>query len=535
METPASPIEPARKNWSNFRIVMYVLGAFFLFLFALELLTSSLQHMTKNAADTILTATSNPFTGLFIGLVITAMLQSSSTTTALVVAMVASGALTFEGAIPIIMGANIGTTITSIIVSLSFINKRKEFRRAVAAGTYHHFFNVLTAVILFPLEYYYGFLSNLAVLITKTLFSSSSLPSVTTSPGGWTLTPLTGFFLQMIDNPFIIALFALLLLFGSIMIFRRLISVLLKARSPESFSRFFFKNQIKSFAWGLVTTAAIRSSTVTTSVVVPIVAKKITSLRQAAPFIMGANVGTTITAFIAAALYTSTLSSISIAIVHFLFNMLGVVLFFPIPVLRKLPIKMAEWMGELTLKYRLIGFVYILLAFFFLPFSLIYFNQGAIDAFTLTYERVDSVNTISHYRVETRMNRHTNIGSWTTYEGNDTDANEEPSLIFPVSLKNESLFIGRRIFQLSRPGLCWEGSDERGNMSSCLERILPSFRAAGRTFDSVFVYRVTYPSPRDTSIHRYYLSAPYKVILQHQITYPKASEMTEKLVRFDGL
>ncbi len=531
-----SPIEPARKNWSNFRILIYVIGAFLLFLFALELLTSSLQHMTRNAADTILTATSNPFTGLFIGLVVTAMLQSSSTTTALVVAMVASGALAFESAIPIIMGANIGTTITSIIVSLGFINKRKEFRRAVAAGIYHHFFNVLTAVILFPLEYYYGFLSDLAVWITKGLFSSSSLPSAPASSGGWTvITPITDLFLRTTESPFLIALFALLLLFGSIMIFRRLISALLKARSPESFSRFFFKNQIKSFAWGLVTTAAIRSSTVTTSVVVPIVAKKITSLRQAAPFIMGANVGTTITAFIAATLYTSTLSSISIAIVHFLFNLLGVALFFPIPVLRKLPIKLAEWMGSLTLKYRLIGFVYILVAFFFLPFSLIYFNQDSIDAFTLTYERIDSVKAISHYRVETRMNRHTSMGTWTTYAGNGDESNEEPSLIFPISLKNESLSIGRRIFQLKRPGFCWDGVDEHGTMNSCLEKILPAYRTAGHTFDSVFVYRITYHARRDTSIHRYYMSAPYKIILQHQIVSPRESEMTEKLVGFDRL
>src|SRR5688572_32986229 len=98
-------------------------------------MTSSLQHLGRNVAETILLATSNPFTGLFIGLLITAMLQSSSTTTALVVALVASGSITLQSAVPIIMGANVGTTITSTIVSLGFINKKKEFRRAVAAGT----------------------------------------------------------------------------------------------------------------------------------------------------------------------------------------------------------------------------------------------------------------------------------------------------------------------------------------------------------------------------------------------------------------
>ena len=76
-----------------------------------------------------------------------------------------------QSAVPIIMGANIGTTITSTIVSLGFISKKKEFRRAVAAGTYHDFFNILTAAILFPLEYYYGFLSSISVWIADLFFT----------------------------------------------------------------------------------------------------------------------------------------------------------------------------------------------------------------------------------------------------------------------------------------------------------------------------------------------------------------------------
>ena len=173
-------IEPAKNVWTNVRIGLYILGAFILFLFALDLMTSSLQHLGRNVAETILLATSNPFTGLFIGLLITAMLQSSSTTTSLVVALVASGSITLQNAVPIIMGANIGTTITSTIVSLGFISKKKEFRRAVAAGTYHDFFNILTATILFPLEYYYGFLSSISVWIADLLFSPVGRPTENT-------------------------------------------------------------------------------------------------------------------------------------------------------------------------------------------------------------------------------------------------------------------------------------------------------------------------------------------------------------------
>ena len=123
---------PKSHLWENVRNTFYVIGMLLLFLFALDLMVASLQHMGKNVVETIIMATSNPFTGLFIGLLVTAMIQSSSATTSIVVALVASGSITLESAVPIIMGANVGTTITSTIVSLGFINKKKEFRRAAA-------------------------------------------------------------------------------------------------------------------------------------------------------------------------------------------------------------------------------------------------------------------------------------------------------------------------------------------------------------------------------------------------------------------
>src|SRR6185295_17512768 len=295
MEEPVISPTPGRPSWKIiFRNTAYILLALLIFLFALELMLSSLQHLGKIAAETIILATSNPFTALFIGLLITAIIQSSTATTSMTVALVASGSLTLESAVPIIMGANIGTTITSTIVSLGFLPKKKEFRRAVAAGTYHDFFNILTATILFPLEYYYGFLSSISLWVSDLFFSPVSKPTENTTSHFWSgFGPLIDFLITSVNSPFLLALIAVTLLFISILIFRKLISDLLAAKSPERFSRFFFKNPLKSFAWGLITTAAIRSSTITTSVVVPIVAKKIVSLKQAAPFIMGANVGTT--------------------------------------------------------------------------------------------------------------------------------------------------------------------------------------------------------------------------------------------------
>lgn len=531
---PTPTIDPNRTVWSNIRVALYILAAFILFLFSLDLMTSSLQHIGKNVAETILLATSNPFTGLFIGLLITAMLQSSSTTTSLVVALVASGSITLQSAIPIIMGANIGTTITSTIVSLGFISRKKEFRRAVAAGTYHDFFNLLTTIALFPLEYYYGSLSSLSEWIAGFIITPDLKPKENTVSHIWFgFESVVDFLIQAIPSAFFLVLLSLGLLFSSILIFRRLISNLLKARSPEVFSRFFFKSQLKSFTWGLLTTAAIRSSTITTSVVVPIVAKKIATLKQAAPFIMGANMGTTITAFIAAALNSNISSGISIAIAHFLFNFIGVILFFPIPVLRKLPIELAEGLGKLTLKYRLAGFVYILLTFFFIPFSLIYFHQDSVQTLNLVYEQIDGTGRKSQYRLVSRLNTRTQMGEWTRFEGDDANIKDEPSMIYPISVKNNTLFVGKKMFLFNRPGFCWDGEDENGIFTSCIDKILPSLAESSQRFDSVYVCDITYKRA-DSVRHRYYLSAPYKILLRHEVLEPsRAVFVAEKLVRFE--
>ncbi len=498
-------------------------------------MVSSLQHLGTLATETILLATSNPFTGLFIGLLVTAMLQSSSTTTSMVVALVASGAITLQSAVPIIMGANVGTTITSTIVSLGFINKKKEFRRAVAAGTYHDFFNILTVIVLFPLEYYYGFLSSVSSQIANYFFKPSAVQVQNKVNHFWQgFDPIIDLLQHVIPNAFVLALIALALLFGSILIFRRLISSLLKAKSPEAFSRFFFKNQLKSFGWGLVTTAAIRSSTITTSVVVPIVAKKIASLKQAAPFIMGANIGTTITAFIAVTLNSNTSGAISIAIAHFLFNFIGVMLFFPIPVLRKLPISLANGLGKLTLKYRLAGLVYLLVTFFFIPFSLIYINRDSNQSLFLTYEHTNKSKTKSFYRIVTNINKRTQAGDWTSFDGVEKKSGEEPLIIYPVSIKNTTLFVGKQMFLFNRPGFCWDGEDERGQYKACIDKILPSAGFSSRTFDSVFVYTFQYSVSTDSVSHQYFMSAPYKIMLQHDgISKDGKTETLEKLVSFE--
>jgi len=509
----ASDESAKNQIWIRVRKTLYILGTLVLFVFSLDLMISSLQQLGSTAAETILLATSNPFTGLFIGLLITAMIQSSSTATSLVVALVASGSITIDSAIPIIMGANIGTTITSTIVSLGFINKKKEFRRAVAAGTYHDFFNILTVLILFPLEYYYGFLSTLSVWITENFFTISKVkdPGVYT-PSWHGFTPIINFLIDTIPGGFLLALFSFVLLFSSIVIFRKLISGLLLAGSPQKFSRFFFQNTIKSFFWGLATTAAIRSSTITSSVVVPIVAQKIITLRKAAPFILGANLGTTVTAFIAATLNASSISAISIALAHFMFNFLGFLIFFPIPFLRNIPLMLANGLGLLTLRYRLVGFVYILVIFFFLPFSLIYLNRDSTEILELTYRKTNhQTGEVSSYRIVSKQQIKSQSGEWLVYRRNTVDPDE----IFPVYKKNNVLFINKEMIPFNEIGFCWDGENTEGKYQLCVQDILKTYSPTdGLAFDSVYLYSQRYYNHPDSAVSYLYVSALYPIVLK---------------------
>jgi sodium-dependent phosphate cotransporter len=373
-ETHPAEVKHTDVLWRNLRYALFIFITLIFFILGIEIIVSSLQSAGEESINAILRATSNSFTAFFIGVVVTAMMQSSSTTTAITVALVASNTIQIHSGVCIVMGANLGTTITRMIVSFGFFSEKKEYKRAVSASAYHFFFNLFTILILFPLELYNQFLSRLSIAVSKYFFSSSIPVAGTQGVKVWSLFDPLNHLLQAV-SPVSAVIFGLILIFTSILLFRRIISLLLKAKSPEAFSRFFFKSRMKSFIWGIITTAAIRSSTITTSVVVPIVSKQITSLKQASPFILGANLGTTITAFFAASLNQSNGYVMSIAMSHFLFNLIGVMLFFPFTNVEKLVLFSAKSFAKVSAAHKFVLLGFILATFFFFPFLMIYITQ----------------------------------------------------------------------------------------------------------------------------------------------------------------
>ena len=353
---------------------LQILAAVALFIFALNFAGFAFKVAGDEITRSILSATYNPFISLFIGLLATAIIHSSSTTTSLIVAAVAAGTIEITTAVPMIMGANIGTTITSTLVSIGYINKRKEFRRAVAAGTQHDIFNILVTLILFPLELYYGFLSSLSQLVTNYIIPLNTTNSTESfNYGLWGNNSIFRWFFSATDNTVIPLVTAFVVLIVAVKLFSNLLYNTLYGGLKDKLQQLIFSSPLRAFLWGMGLTATVQSSSVTTPLVVPLVATRKVSLESSFPYVLGANIGTTFTALFAALFHSN--AALSIAIVHVLFNLIGVLLFFPIQFLRQIPTKLASFLGSATLKNRLIGFLYILVTFFLLPFLLIYLNQ----------------------------------------------------------------------------------------------------------------------------------------------------------------
>ncbi|MBN3521142.1 Na/Pi cotransporter family protein [Algoriphagus lutimaris] len=359
------------KNKTKSYILMLL--AIILFIFSIDLLTVAMGQLNSTVANDILMATKNPFVSLFIGLLMTALIQSSSTVTSSIVAIVAAGNMSMEQAVPMVMGANIGTTLTSTLVSFSYIMKKKQFKRAISAGVIHDLFNIITVFILFPLEYYFQFLSRIAHKLASFFLTSENYSGNFNYNNKVFTRPMTEWISETIQIPFLTLVLAIFLVFGAI---KLLSSSVYKAFVLDSFqeiNNFVFKKTNLAFIYGIFFTAAVQSSTVTTSLVVPLVANKKVSLKKSFPFIIGANIGTTITAAIAA--FYKTEAAIALAIVHFLINLFGALIILPFPGIRNIPVRMATYMGAKSVQTRFIGFAYILLTFFIIPFLLIYFSN----------------------------------------------------------------------------------------------------------------------------------------------------------------
>jgi len=338
----------------------------YLFLFSLELMGASLKMFGKGLAETLIATTTNPLVGLFIGILATSIIQSSSSTTSIVVGMVAGGALNVANAIPIIMGANIGTSVTNMLVSLSQIRRDLEFRRSIGAAIVHDFFNVLSVLVLFPLQYFTNFLGHAAAFLGERFQNIGGLTIL--SPVKSLTKPAVEVLKEGIGaHPWILFALSVILLLTALVRMVKTLKVLVVKKAESWFDRYLFKTAPRAFLVGLLLTTMVQSSSITTSLAVPMAGAGLLTLVQIFPYTLGANIGTTITAILAA-LVTGNLAAIIVAFSHLLFNLSGIAVWWP---LRSVPVSLAEKFSEIAIKKRIIPILYILVVFFLIPIMFI--------------------------------------------------------------------------------------------------------------------------------------------------------------------
>ena len=319
--------------------VLYFLGLLYLFFFSIKLMSTAFRMGGLGIAEQLLNMAADPVAGLFIGFLATSLIQSSSTTTSLIVTMVAGDILTVGAAVPMLMGANIGTTTTNTLVSLGHITRPAEFKRAFAASTVHDFFNVLAAMVILPLEIFFHPVEKMATFM-EGIFAGAGGMSLF-DPLDAVVGPLVDLVSDALPAGLPLIGIALVVLFISLrrlMLFMR--GVFLE-RMASLFDRVLFRNDATSFGLGIVATAAVQSSSATTSLVVPLAGTGALSLRQIFPYTLGANIGTTITAILAS-MSTGEPAAVVVGLAHFSFNILGIAIFYP---LRAIPIWMAQKLG----------------------------------------------------------------------------------------------------------------------------------------------------------------------------------------------
>ena len=369
------------------------LVALYFFIAAINMMSGGLKTAATvaevaEAMKAVFKLTDNPLAGLCVGILVTSVVQSSSFTTTFTVGLVAAGQIELGPAIPIIMGANIGTSVTNILVSLAHVRRRVEFRRSLGGAIVHDLFNVLSVALLMPLEWQWQIVSGPAEAFAKWL---GGVTLITTDPGKYNfvkvavspiadgakyvLGEVCGFGAATVGLT--MAAVGIVLLFLALFCLVKILRGLLKERLAGLFSRTLFAHPAISFLVGIGTTAAVQSSSVTTSLVVPLVGAGVLKIRQIYPYTLGANIGTTVTALIGGLAIAATMAgadgqaaqtiapaALAVAFGHLLFNLYGTAVFWP---LQWIPISLAKGYASLAARRRLLAAVYIIVIFFLLP------------------------------------------------------------------------------------------------------------------------------------------------------------------------
>eukprot|EP00438_Fugacium_kawagutii_P014775 Skav228764 [mRNA] locus=scaffold589:400335:406163:+ [translate_table: standard] len=433
--------------------ILGVLASLYFFLFGLDLMGGSFSALGSKGAGNLFTFSDNPIAGLMVGILATVLVQSSSTSTSIVVGLVGADVLAVRQAIPIIMGANIGTSVTNTIVSMAHAGDRIELERAFSGATVHDMFNMLSVVTLLPLELLLAAITGEGGILivsahSREEFGSTAVPEEIVSPFtklflskdkntikalsfgaptaescgtdctkycvsesiskawkkvaedeyGSVLTAcsgdvtcdsgtcyenagdfydgyiaagrtIKGGFLKDagdVAGGIIGLVLSLIVLCAALICMVKLLHSLFMGQAKKVIMRGTNMNDYLAILVGLVITIIVQSSSVTTSALTPLVGIGILPVHKMLPMTLGANIGTTFTAMLAG-LAVMKKSSIQIAFCHLFFNLLGILIWFPVPLMRRVVVRAACTLGFYASYWRLVPLIYILVMFVAVP------------------------------------------------------------------------------------------------------------------------------------------------------------------------
>jgi len=365
--------------------LLAVLSLLFIFLLGVSGLGAGFKLLGRDLLDSFFAATENPFIALMVGILGTTLVQSSSVSTSIIVGLVAApeNPLPIANAIPMIMGTNIGTTVTNTAVSLAHIGRRGEFGRAFAVATCHDFFNLITVAVLLPLELMTGYLQSTAMTLAALLSGVGGVkfksPLKAAIKAG--VEPLIAAGKSLSDSNqiqgAIVAILSVALIFVALFLLVKVMRSAMQTRVEVYITRFLGHSAMLSLLVGMVMTVMVQSSSITTSLLVPLAGAGLITLEQAFPITLGANIGTTVTALLASMAVSGGNASmgVAIALVHLLFNLTGTVMVYPLKATRRIPLILARRFAEFAVRSRKWAILYILIMFYALPAAFAFLSR----------------------------------------------------------------------------------------------------------------------------------------------------------------
>ncbi|KAL7518228.1 hypothetical protein ACHAWX_003075 [Stephanocyclus meneghinianus] len=417
-----------------------VLFFLYFFLVSIELIGSSAKVLGGCSAGGLFGNDPNPFAALVIGILATVLVQSSSTTTSIMVSLVGAQALSVQTGIYMVMGANIGTSVTNTVVSMGQMADGLQLERAFAGATVHDLFNLLTVTILFPLELITGYLyhltsamipdkvgdgeawegpikmivspvANRVIKSNKDIAGDIALGKVENCNSYYPVQCLNGiedynncarkcdtdagevggvdcgivgtitcdkevgcpaFFQNGASKKdddisggvclFLSLLLLMVCLLGLVNVLQRG----LKGMSTRIIYKATNVNGFLAIGIGAGITILVQSSSITTSVLTPLVGMF--------PLTLGANIGTTVTGLLAS-MVSDSVDALQVALCHLLFNVTGIIIWYPLPFMRKIPLNGARALGRATRRSKLVPPIYIISVFLVIPALLLAIDE----------------------------------------------------------------------------------------------------------------------------------------------------------------